>query len=192
MSAAESVQQDGIDGVDFAKRWLESTTWIDLPFDAYNNAPICTLTRLDNKMKRYDLFGSIHTSPPSPVYVEVKNYTSTGGKQGEEYWEFLANAYSITARDIKNGEDGRREFMWITRHPFNQTDWTALTSAGRINAALGKHPEVLDGQAIDIDLLSTVADRLWLLVVHQRQEGLMLSAEELSIVESRLNRKGKK
>ncbi|WP_173155988.1 hypothetical protein [Phytohabitans suffuscus] len=38
VSAAESVQQKGIDGADLAKRWLESTTWIELPFDAYHNA----------------------------------------------------------------------------------------------------------------------------------------------------------
>jgi hypothetical protein len=57
MSAAESVQQKGIDGADLAKRWLESTTWIELPFDAYHNASICTLWRLDAEKKVYDLFG---------------------------------------------------------------------------------------------------------------------------------------
>lgn len=182
-----------MDGVDLAKRWLESTTWIELPFNVYDNAPVCTLRRLDGKVKRYDLFGSIHTDPATPLYVEVKDYDSVGGKQGSEYWEFLANAYSITAQDIKDGEDARREFMWITRHPFNQTDWVKLTSAERIKQALeAHHTEALGAESIDVDLLATVADRLWLLVLHKRQEGLMLTAEELSIVESKLNRKGKK
>lgn len=193
MSAAESVQKDGMDGVALAKRWLESTTWVELPFDAYNNSPVCTLRRLDGKVKRYDLFGAIHTEPPTPLYVEVKSYDSAGGKQGQEYWEFLANAYSITAQDVKDGEDARREFMWITRHPFNSTDWATLTSAERImKALLDYHPEVLNGETVNANLLGTVADRLWLLVLHKRQEGLTLSAEELSIVESKLNRKGKK
>ncbi|WP_222854057.1 IS3 family transposase [Fodinicola acaciae] len=143
MSAAESVQRDGIDGINLAKRWLESTTWIELPFNVYTNPAVCTLQRLDGKVKRYDLFGGIHTNPPTPLYVEVKNYDSAGGKQNVEYWEFLANAYSITAQDIKTGQDGRREFMWITRHPFNLTDWATLTSASRIMVALEeKHPEV--------------------------------------------------
>ncbi|MDX3663649.1 hypothetical protein PV646_40745 [Streptomyces sp. ID05-26A] len=192
MPAAESIQQKGIDGVDFAKRFLESTTWVELPFDSYHNAGVCTLRRLDDKVKRYDLFGFIHRDPPTPLYVEVKEYESTGGKQPAEYWEFLANAYSITAKDLKDGEDVRREFMWITRHPFEQTHWTKLTTADRIKAALEKHPEALKDEELDVNLLGTVADRLWLLVVHQRQEGLMLSPEELSIVESKLNRKGKK
>ncbi|MGS2619674.1 hypothetical protein ACVCAH_35105 [Micromonospora sp. LZ34] len=193
MSVAETVQKKGMDGADLAKRWLESTTWIELPFDVYNNAPVCTLRRLDKKVKRYDLFGSIHTSPPTPLYVEVKDYDSSGGKQGIEYWEFLANAYSITAQDLKDGQDARREFMWITRHPFNSTDWVKLTSAERIKTALeSHHREALDGEPIDADLLATVSDRLWLLVLHKRQEGLMLTAEELALVESKLNRKGKK
>lgn len=193
MSAAESVQQDGIDGVALAKRWLESTTWIELPFDAYNNAPVCTVRRLDGKVKRFDLFGSIHTVPPTPLYVEVKNYDTAGGKQGAEYWEFLANAYSVTAQDLKDGEDARREFMWITRHPFNQTDWATLTKADRVKQALeDHHPEALNGEQINVDLLAVVTERLWLLVVHLRQEGLMLTAQELSIIEGQLNRKGKK
>ena len=193
VAAAESVQKDGMDGVDLAKRWLESTTWVELPFDAYNNAPVCTLRRLDGKVKRYDLFGSIHTRPPTPLYVEVKDYDSSGGKQGADYWAFLANAYSVTAQDLKDGEDARREFMWITRHPFNITDWASLTSPDRIKKALeDHHSEALAGESIDVDLLATVADRLWLLVLHQRQEGLMLTAEELALVESKLNRKAKK
>jgi hypothetical protein len=118
---------------------------------------------------------------------------SAGGKQGTEYWAFLANAYSITAQDLKDGEDARREFMWITRHPFNSTDWATLTSAERIKKALeDHHPEALNGETINVDLLASVSDRLWLLVLHKRQERLMLTAEELSRVESMLNRKGRK
>jgi len=157
VSAAESVQKDGMDGVALAKRWLESTTWVELPFDVHNNAPVCSLRRLDGKVKRYGLFGSIHTDPPTLLYVEVKSYDSVGGKQGAAYWEFLANAYSITAQDIKDGEEARREFMWITRHPFNQTDWATLTAPERIKTALEKHhPEVLNGDQINADMLAAV------------------------------------
>jgi hypothetical protein len=200
MSAAESVQKDGMDGVDLAKRWLESTTWIELPFNVYDNAPVCTLRLLNGTVKRFDLFGYIHNKPATPLFVEVKDYDTAGGKQGAEYWEFLANAYSITAQDLVDGLDARREFMWITRHPFSQTDWAELTSADRIKQALEKHPEVLrksqdsdaESHAVDVDLLATVSSRLWLLVLHKRQESLMLTPQELSIVEAQLNRKGKK
>jgi hypothetical protein len=78
MSVAESVQKDGMEGVDLAQRWLESTTWIELPFNVYDNSAVCTLTKLDGTVKRYDLFGSIFTKPIKPLYVEVKNYDSSG------------------------------------------------------------------------------------------------------------------
>lgn len=192
MSVAESVQKDGMDGVDLAQRWLESTTWIELPFNVYDNPAVCTLPRLDGKVKRYDLFGSIFTKPQKPVYVEVKNYDSVGGKQAAEYLEFLANAYSITAKDIQGGQDGRREFMWVTTHPFSLKAWAKLTSPSAIKDALGECPDTLDGQAVDVDLLDLVSDRLWLLVLHRRQEELMLTREELSVIEARINRKGRK
>lgn len=193
MSAAETVQQKGIDGADLAKRWLESTTWIELPFDAYHNAPICTLTRLDGKKKVYDLFGMIHGSPKTPLYIESKGYDSAGGKQAKEFWEFLANAYSITAKDIKDGEDARREFWWITRMPFLLNDWPDLTSAERMKTALEQHhPEALAGSKIDVDTLAMAASRVEVFVVNRRQEDFMLTAQELSLVEGTLNRKGMK
>jgi hypothetical protein len=192
MSVAESVQQKGSDGVDLAKRWLESTTWIELPFDVYHNSPICTLRRLDGKVKRYDLFGWIYGNPKTPLYIESKNYDSNGGKQAAEFWEFLANAYSITANDLRDGEDAYREFWWVTRMPFSLTSWSTLTTADRIKAALEQHPECLDGQGVKVDLLATVADRVEVFVVNRRMEDFMLTPEELSLIESKLNRKGKK
>jgi hypothetical protein len=193
MSVAEPIQKKGMDGADLAKRWLESTTWIELPFDVYSNAPVCTLRRLDGKVKRYDLFGSIHTSPPTPLYIESKGFDSVGGKQAKEFWEFLANAYSITAQDLKDGPDARREFWWVTRIPFSSTDWYALTTAERIKTALEQHhPEALNGESINADLLVTVSSRVEVFVVNKRQEDFMLTPEELALVESKLNRKGKK
>ena len=162
-----------------------------MPFDVYTNTAVCTLTRLDGKVKRYDLFGQIFRDPPDPFYVEVKNYTSAGGKQPEEYWEFLANAYSITAQDDKT-EDARRQFAWVTLHPFEQTAWSELTTAKRVAKALKKHPEVLAGEQVNPDLLSLTASRLWLLVLHERQTDLMLTSVELAIIEGQLNRKGRK
>ena len=193
MSPSEASQKTGIDGVVLAKRFLESTTWIDLPFDAYDNGPVCTLRRLDGKKKCYDLMGSVYTDPNVPLFVEVKNYTTVGG-QPEEYWEFLANAYSVTANDIaEDGTDAKRQFMWITKHPFAQSDWPTLTKASRVKKAVEiKHPEVLGDHEIDTDLVSIVSKRIWLIVFNDRQSELLLSPEELSLVESKLNRKRKK
>lgn len=193
VTVAEPVQQKGRDGVDLAKRWLESTTWIELPFDAYEMPQQCTLTRLDGGQKLYDLSGWMFSQPKRALYVEAKDYDSAGGKQGGEYWTFLSNAYSITARDLASPSgDGRREFMWVTRHPFQLTDWAHLTTAKRVEEALNRDPASLGGKPIDADVLALTAERVWLLVIHKRQAELTLTPSELATIESVLNRKAKK
>lgn len=192
MAGREGIQKAGFDGADFTKRWLESTTWVELPFDVYDNEELCTPEILDGTVQGFDLFGYIHTKPKTPVFVESKNVNSAGGKQGADFIEFLANAYSVTARSLqKYKADSRFEFMFVTRHPFNTTNWSSHLRPSSIKEALGKHPEKLHGQQVDDDLLKKVSDRLWLLVVHEKQEKLMLTASEISKIESLLNRKAK-
>jgi hypothetical protein len=191
--AREGTQKAGFDGTDFTKRWLESTTWVELPFDAYDNEVYCTPEILDGTVQGFDLFGYIHTKPKrTPLYVESKNVNSVGGKQGAEFVEFLANAYSVTARTLQKYKvDSRSEFMFVTRQPFNSTTWSDHLEPSSIKKALETHSHKLNNEAIDDDLLKKVSDRLWLLVVHEKQERLMLTASEVSRVESLLNRKAK-
>lgn len=189
----EGTQKAGFDGTDFTKRWLESTTWVELPFDAYDNEVFCTPEILDGTVQGFDLFGYIHTKPKrTPLYVESKNVNSTGGSQAADFIEFLANAYSVTAQHMRKYKvDPRCEFMFVTRQPFNIGNWSSHLEPSSIKTALGKHPEKLGDQEISEDLLKTVSDRLWLLVVHERQERLMLTGSEISLIESLLKRKVK-
>jgi hypothetical protein len=39
------------------KRWLESTTYLELPFNAYEHTAVCTEVRLDGEKKVFDLSG---------------------------------------------------------------------------------------------------------------------------------------
>ena len=190
MAGRERMHLKGAEGVQLARHLLESTTWIELPFDSSDNEPVCTLQLMDGTDKAFDCMGYILRDKKDLLYVEAKNYDSDGGKQSAEYQEFLANSYSITARDIEvNKTDARREFMWFTKHPFSLNKWSDLTSEKAISDALKKHPQVLNGVAVNPTTLSLVADRLWLIVAHAKQVDLSLSAEELSKIEALLNRK---
>jgi hypothetical protein len=80
----------------------------------------------------------------------------------------------------------------VTRYPFAFEYWAKLTSAARVQEALGRHPEALGDKTINADVLKLVSDRLWLLMLHKRQEDLMLTPQELASIEGLLNRKGKK
>ncbi|MFF5182264.1 hypothetical protein ACFY30_00535 [Streptomyces sp. NPDC000345] len=185
---AETSHKEGERGVLLAKQWLESTTHIELPFSVYEVPEQTSLVRLDGAIKRYDLSGHF-LATKRPLFVEVKKY-SVVGRQPEEYTEYLANAYSITARDIRDGIDRRREFMWVTWHPFSQGKWVHLTSKQEIRDALKTHPEVLDGADVNSEIVDRVSERLWLLVLNPCQEKLFLTREELYKVEQALNRKG--
>jgi hypothetical protein len=187
----EAQHKAGEEGLELTKRWLESTTWIELPFDCYSNQTVCTVRRLDGEKKVFDAFGYIFTDPHTPLFVENKAYNNVGN-QPKDFWEFLANAYSTTAQAIADGHDAGYEFMWVTTHPFEQTAWPQLTTPDRIKEALEKDPDALGGEEVSLSTLSLVSERLWVLVMHERQGRLMLTPGELSKVEGVLNRKGKK
>lgn len=187
----EAMHKKGEQGVDLARKILESTTWIELPFNASDNEAVCTLPLMDGTVKCFDAMGFIFREPKTPLYVEAKNYDSSGGDQNTGYIEFLANAYSITAKDLNSGTDGKREFMWFTKHPFSLKRWAHLISVTAIGEALQAHPNVLNGSEPNAEIMKTVSDRLWLILVHHKQTELTLSADELGRIEGMLNRKGR-
>lgn len=184
---AESIQQSGLDGKFAAKRYLESTTQIAVPFDSNNHGFQCTLKMLDGSHKRYDLRGYFFGTK-NEVYAEVKN-AHTAGDQSQEYSKFLAQAYSATAVQWQTLSDPKYEFFWITWHPFGTlANWSQLQSPSQINEALDKHPQYLNGQSADPLIVQTVADRLWLLVLHGRQSDLMPTDKEIRKILEKLGR----
>lgn len=188
---AEAAHEEGRKGVMFTKRWLESTTHMELDVDAYDWASECTVTCLDDSLQTFDMKGRIFKSK-APVFVENKAYSTVGG-QAAAYQDFLAIAYSATVREMDRTHDPRWEFMWVTTHPFAQTSWSKLTKATQIKKALEEDTTgLLAGRPIDDDVVALLRDRVWLLVLNKRQDELTLKPRELSKIEGLLNRKGKK
>ncbi len=180
------------------KRWLESTTHLELPFDAYEFAPDCTVSCLDGSVQTFDLRGWFFENKRG-LFVENKAYTGVG-KQPMEYKDFLAIAYSATAAEIARTQDPRWEFMWVTTHPFDQTAWPTLTKRSTIKAAIEANKaaaekddktDLLNGAAIDEDILDLVTGRVWLLVLNKRQKELTITRSELNKIEAVLKRKKK-
>lgn len=189
---AEATQKHGLDGVYRVKQWLESTTFISLPYNVYENQPVCTVPLLNGDAKRFDLRGHIvdkkKTKEKRPLYVESKRYSSAG-VQGTEYVKFVAIAYSALAKEMAEVGDTRSEFMWVTTHPFSVGNWKKLLSRKQVRDALKKYPELLNGQAVKDEWVELLADRLWILVAHEKQhDKLMLSRKELNKVRVALKR----
>lgn len=113
-------------------------------------------------------------------FAEVKNYAVVGDQPGE-YEEYLAKcyrAYSLMPARCDH-------FMWLTWHPFSQSKWPQLCSVESVTAAVTKFQARCGGENPDSELCKQVADRLWLIVLSSKQEGLTIESEDLDLVISR-------
>jgi hypothetical protein len=185
---AEEVQELGRQGVAIIKRWLEATTYIELPWDAYHHRMDCVVPHLAGK-KIFDLCGLYLTGRKHPILVESKRYTSTG-RQFKEFQRFLAVAYSATIKEMEDlGAPKNRNYMWVTFHPFNLDNWSKLETRDQIDRALKDHPDLLSDRPVDEDVLRAVADRITVLVFNPKQESLSLTRAELQQFRTLVDRK---
>ena len=100
-------------------------------------------------------------------FGEVKKYSDIGS-QPQEYTEYLAKCYRAAL-----SHENPYHFMWITWHPFSVTKWSRLCTAAEVRAAVRAYKAEYcgDAQDINVDLCDELADRLWLIVLSNRQEG---------------------
>lgn len=192
----EEAQERGREGVGMIKAWLEATTWMDFPANAYEDGPRCIAPLLVGK-KKFDLKGH-HLGDKSKrrdLWVECKRYTTKGG-QLKEYRRFLAIAYSYHAKQIELvGVPVADDFLWVTSNPFDNTQvaWAQLRTEEYMLDVLTDeaHADILgNGHEIDEGLARRVLDRIWLLVFDEKQMGVTLTAGELKQVMTVLEREG--
>lgn len=185
---AEEIQEIGRQGAATIKRWLEATTYIELPYDAYNYKIDCMVETF-NGQKQFDLRGHMLSGEKTPVIVEAKKYRTAGG-QYQEFMKFLAIAYASTAKEFEVYGDCRKaSYFWVTFHPFNLDNWSKFESFDHMKKALDKHPEYIKGHTINNDLLIQVSSRITVLVFNPKQEHLSLSRSELEKIRPYLDRK---
>ena len=189
MAEAEEVQELGREGVGKIKRWLEATTFMELNWNVYEDPAMCTLPCLNDQRKKFDLVGSFIGINRNPIAIECKRYTSAGA-QHKYFKEFLATAYSNILHDRRViNSDPKREFFWVTTHPFQIKEWTTLATEEKVYEAISENPKLVNTADIDQKLVRSVADRIWILVMHEKQESISLTHDELMEVLTRLKRK---
>src|SRR4051794_16750903 len=100
MVAGERHHQAGREGVLGVKRWLESTTRFQVPWDVYGSWQQTTVKLLSGEAVSFDIAGHLLDEDGHAgvrFYGEVKNYTSASGQQ-PAYEEYLAVCYSATCQ----------------------------------------------------------------------------------------------
>ncbi|MEK8070430.1 hypothetical protein [Rhodococcoides navarretei] len=186
---AEEVQEIGRDGVASVQRWMEATTFMELNWNVYENVAQCAIRCLDGSVKKFDLAGAFLGGDRAPIVVESKKYRSPGG-QHKYFKQFLATAYSSTVYEMESlGADAKREFFWVTSHPFYLSGWKDLATEDKIESAIAENSALLAGREIDRTILRSVSERVWVLVWHEKQEEISLTHEELMLVLANLKRK---
>jgi len=188
----EATQEDGREGVILTKRWLEATTHIELPFNAYENPMPCLVDHLNQTndgFKQFDLAGFFLGENRRPLVVENKAANADNG-QYQEYLEFLAIAYSSTLREREMyKKDFGREFMWVTTHPFTIGKWKDFHQPSTVLDALSSHSAYIPGREPDHELAALIASRVWVLLLNVKQDALSLTHDELMEVHTVLPRK---
>ncbi|MGQ7296940.1 hypothetical protein [Quadrisphaera sp. KR29] len=185
----EKEHRAGEQGVQLAKSYLESTTLVEINVTAYDNEALCKLQLLNGDWATFDMVGMFLGKRRDPVCAEVKNYRSAG-KQHAHYLDFLATAYSVMLREIREGRDTGRHFMWLTTHPFSLKKWLRLNRRPLIVEALGAHPGYINHEEPDEEMIQLLSERIWFIVGYPRLPELLMSRKELNKIMGKLRRKG--
>lgn len=191
--SGEETHEKGREGARRAKEWLESTTRVNACWVNPDRLAVRKLTfpwaGSDRQPFSYDLGGLLRRGDleGQNFYAEVKSYRNPRNHQAAEYEEYLAKSYCAYVSRPEYCDS----FMWITWHPFSSTKWEHLCSAETVFEAVVKHRTDTLGiadegdaaAAVDRVICKAVADRLWLIVLSDKQEMLTVSAEHRGLIE---------
>jgi hypothetical protein len=196
----EQTQLRGAEGSHAAKRWLESTTRAQVPWENPDGVAAKKLTfswekEMPPKSKdfSFDLGGFLcgeddfgHNKQGELFVAEVKNYQNSSD-QGSHFEKFLAKCFCAKRHEPKSAD----VFMWITWSPFKATTWSTLHSTSSIvdavvefrNQALGIIDEGEARAAVASDdiqnLIKYLSENIWIIVLCKQQEQfLTLSSED--------------
>lgn len=194
----ESAQAKGADGAQRAKRWLESTTRVNAQWVNPNPPAVAKLTFAwphGGQNFSFDLGGLLKFGEydGQEFFAESKNYADPNDLP-KHYSKFLAQCY-VAYSQLPARSD---HFMWIAWSPHSVTNWSKLTTAEYVREHVIKHRKQVFGEEdeakasamVDDDLVSAVASRLWLIVLSQKQEKLVISAEHRGVIENYEQTKG--
>lgn len=196
----EEMHQKGEDGAQRAKRWLDSTTRTRSTWTNSDTVPASRLTftwpHAGQNEFSFDVGGILYGGEyDHHLFVaEVKNY-STDSDLGAHYDKFLAQCYHVH----QHHSGWVNQFMFLTWNPFRANSWQKQCDPDAIVKACIKHSKRLFDiddpdeakSKIDMSLVHELTDRLWLVVLSEKQEKLLISEEERGLIVMERVKKGK-
>ena len=187
----EAAQAKGADGARRAKRWLESTTRVNAQWVNPDKAAVGKLTfewPHGGQTFSFDLGGIMKYGKfdGQMFFAESKNYDAPNDL-AKHYDKFLAQCYvAYRAREAYCDH-----FIWIAWSPHSISKWPELRSEAAVRDALitnrvrvFNEPNKANAAAmIDDPTVTAVAERLWLIILSEKQEQLVISAEHRGVID---------
>lgn len=194
------MHQKGADGARRAKTWLDATTrtratWTNEDAVAAGRLTFNWPFAGQNEFS-FDVGGILFGEPfDNHAFVaEVKNYS--GPDLGGDFDDFLAKCY-VVARDHPKLAN---QFMFMTWHPFRVTTWTKLTDRDSVVSGCltdKNRRRLLDTDVeadarglLDPSVVDDVCENLWLIVLSQKQEQLLISNDDRALIVQKRIEKG--
>ncbi|GAB2846175.1 hypothetical protein GCM10022221_51830 [Actinocorallia aurea] len=188
--SGEETQAKGADGARRARNWLDATTRVNVQWVNPEPVAIPKLSFHWENHKEpfsFDLGGILLGGElqGQEFLAECKKY-ATASDQGKHYIKYLAQCYQA----LKSRPDRCDNFMWITWSPFNVTEWDQQMTPLKVRSSVldyrkflfGEDDKNVAGDLISDELCKDVADRLWMIVLSDRQETLTLTREHLGVI----------
>ena len=186
----EALHEQGRDGARRAKRWLDATSRVEACWVNPDNGAAQKLTFVwpqGGQSFSFDLGGWLRygSFEGQMFFAEVKKYANASDLGGH-YTEFLAKCY-VAYQSRPHYTD---HFMWVSWAPHASTRWESLTTPRKVHEAVsaqagrifpaGTDPE----DAVDQAVCKAVSERLWLLILSDKQEVLVPTVEHLNLIHS--------
>lgn len=184
----ELLQKLGEEGARRAKLWLDATTRVTSTWSVYDKFGVARLQYPwpeGGRSFSYDLGGIFFGGDlhQQSFLVECKKYSTEN--QGNHFDKFLAQSYVTLANHPQLAD----HFIWITWHPFRLGKWNELASEDNISDALVKERSRLFGDDVSEpdarnlirqEIVTDLVDRVWVIVLSDKQETLVISREDRS------------
>lgn len=188
----------GRDGARRAKLWLEATTRVSqswLNTDSVIGERCLFKWPFGGQPFSFDIGGFLRGPDfeGNCFLAECKKY-SVIGNQPSEYSEYLAKCYVAYLEQPKYSD----HFMWITWHPFSVTLWAELCTPAMVRkSVVAEHFRVFGvdnreqaEEMVDNRIVEEISRRLWLLVLADKQEKLVILRDHLALIRAHEVNKG--
>jgi hypothetical protein len=191
--AGEDAQDTGREGLQRARQWLSLTTRVKDSW-THSEEPLAELIHFQwpygsQATFSFDLGGIFKDGDldGQSFVAEVKNYRYEMDLP-DQFLDFLAKCYvALEAKPARCDH-----FLWISWSPFQARSWHKHATTESVKKALA-HPSnrkrVLDVdtasdamQKWNIELMSKVASRIWLITLSDQQEKLVLTPSNHRLV----------